>query len=122
MYYILDQYIVSTIGYGNCTLSKKERKTIKKQTLESRKKRNKYPNGFYTSREWRSLRLEVLIEQGRRCCVCGRSAKDGIVLHVDHIKPRSKYPELELDKKNLQILCEDCNLGKSNRYEEDWRI
>ena len=78
--------------------------------------------GFYESREWRSLRLDVLLEQGRKCCVCGRSPKDGIVLHVDHIKPRSKYPELELIKDNLQVLCEDCNLGKSNHYEEDWRI
>lgn len=77
---------------------------------------------FYESRKWRSLRLEVLLEQGRKCCVCGRSPKNGIVLHVNHIKPRSKYPELELVKSNLQVLCEDCNLGKSNYYEEDWRI
>ena len=54
--------------------------------------------------------------------MCGRSPKvHGIILHVDHIKPRSKYPELELDITNLQILCEDDNLGKSNRYETDYR-
>lgn len=78
-------------------------------------------NGFYSSREWRALRVKVLVEQGRKCCLCGRTPKDGIILHVDHIKPRSKYPELELKKSNLQILCEDCNMGKSNKYEEDWR-
>jgi hypothetical protein len=37
-------------------------------------------------------------------------------LHVDHIKPVSKYPELKLEFDNLQILCENCNLGKSNIY------
>lgn len=79
-------------------------------------------NNFYISREWRKVRIDALIKNGRSCCVCGRSAKDGIVLHVDHIKPRSKFPELELELSNLQILCEDCNLGKSNRYEDDWRI
>ena len=92
-------------------------KKIKKIITE-----HKYPEGFYTSREWRSLRMKVLILQGRRCCVCGKSPKDGIILHVDHIKPRSKYPELALTENNLQVLCEDCNLGKSNNYEEDWRL
>jgi len=43
------------------------------------------------------------------------------VLHVDHIKPRSKYPELSLTFSNLQILCEDCNFGKSNIDQTDWR-
>ena len=52
--------------------------------------------------------------------VCGASGKQ-TVLHVDHIKPRSKYPELALDPNNLQVLCKDCNLGKSNLYNTDWR-
>ena len=49
--------------------------------------------------------------------VCGSTER----IHVDHIKPRSKYPELELDINNLQVLCEDCNIGKSNIDETDWR-
>ena len=76
---------------------------------------------FYLSREWRSLRYRVLTKYGGRCMVCGRTAKDGIVIHVDHIKPRSKFPHLELVEDNLQILCEDDNLGKSNRDQTDWR-
>ena len=53
---------------------------------------------------------------------CGRSRKDhGVVIHVDHIKPRSKYPHLALVFENMQILCEDCNLGKSNVDATDWR-
>ena len=42
-------------------------------------------------------------------------------MHVDHIKPRSTHPHLSLDESNLQVLCDDCNVGKSNRYEDDWR-
>lgn len=42
-------------------------------------------------------------------------------IHVDHIKPRSKFPELSLVQSNLQILCADCNLGKSNKDQTDWR-
>jgi 5-methylcytosine-specific restriction endonuclease McrA len=44
-----------------------------------------------------------------------------VTLHVDHILPRSIYPEFALDIQNLQILCEDCNLAKSNTSAMDWR-
>ena len=94
-------------------------KKIKKKV--NNKYKSKVSDNFYKSREWRSLRIKALVNQGRKCCLCGRTPKDGIILHVDHIKPRSNYPELELSLSNLQILCEDCNLGKSNHYEEDWR-
>ena len=81
-------------------------------------KENNKPISFYETREWRTLRYRVLKNQGRICCLCRRT--DGI-MHVDHIKPRSKYPELSLVESNLQVLCESCNLGKSNLDETDWR-
>lgn len=77
--------------------------------------------GFYMTREWRELRYEALKINGGKCQLCGCGRAEGKKIHVDHIKPRSKYPELELDLTNLQVLCEDCNLGKSNRDETDWR-
>lgn len=67
---------------------------------------------FYRTQEWRSLRVEVLAESNRRCLLCGSSPEHGVTLHVDHIKPRSLFPELALEKNNLQVLCEDCNVGK----------
>ena len=48
-------------------------------------------------------------------------AKTKGVMHVDHIKPRSKFPDLELEFDNLQILCKACNLGKSNKDQTDFR-
>lgn len=42
-------------------------------------------------------------------------------MHVDHIKPFSRYPELAMKLSNLQLLCEDCNQGKGVRDETDWR-
>ena len=57
------------------------------------------------------------------CCVlCGSPPTVGKPLHVDHIKPRSFFPELELVISNLQVLCADCNLGKSNFDQIDWRM
>lgn len=73
---------------------------------------------FYDSREWKQLRFRVLIHYQRKCMACNATNK---VLHVDHIKPISKFPELKLQFENLQILCEDCNLGKSNVYFHDLR-
>lgn len=75
---------------------------------------------FYKSQKWRDLRYRVLSKYGHKCQLCG-ATKNQHTLHVDHIKPRSKYPELELDFDNLQVLCEVCNMGKSNRYEDDFR-
>lgn len=78
---------------------------------------------FYSSKEWRALRYIVLKESNGCCSVCGRNPIDhGVVLHVDHKKPRSRYPELELQRTNLQLACEDCNLGKSNRDTIDWTL
>jgi hypothetical protein len=77
---------------------------------------------FYASREWLELRVRVLEKYECKCMMCGRSPKEhGIILHVDHIKPRSKFPELSLSFSNLQLLCRACNLGKSNKYQTDWR-
>lgn len=73
---------------------------------------------FYDSDAWRRLRYQAIRLYGRTCMACGRT--DG-VMHVDHIKPRSKHPALELALTNLQILCRDCNLGKSAWDETDWR-
>lgn len=78
--------------------------------------------GFYTTPEWRHLRAEVLEVYGCNCMMCGRSPKHhGVVVHVDHIIPASKSPQLALTFSNMQVLCEDCNIGKSNFYSTDWR-
>lgn len=103
-------------------LNKEIRSLQEKVATLSQKKREKKFHEFYDSREWRELRYQVLKDHrekhGRKCLVCGASNK---VLHVDHIKPRSKHPHLALVQSNLQVLCEDCNLGKSNKDKTDWR-
>lgn len=76
---------------------------------------------FYRSREWREVRYDALLMHGGACQCCGATPSDGPKLHVDHIVPRSVAPELALDIENLQVLCEDCNLGKGARDATDWR-
>jgi 5-methylcytosine-specific restriction endonuclease McrA len=76
---------------------------------------------FYASSAWRQLRYRIIAAQGGKCQACGRTARDGITLHVDHIEPLSKNWERRLDKTNLQVLCADCNVGKLHLSQEDWR-
>lgn len=76
---------------------------------------------FYRSIEWMRLRYRALRRDRGRCQYCGRSAKDGVVLHVDHIKPKSRFPKLALVLSNLQVLCASCNYGKGAHDQTDWR-
>lgn len=70
---------------------------------------------FYMTPEWRSIRQQVIREDEHVCKRCGRKVAPGGALAVDHIKPRSKYPDLALVRENLQILCKRCNSSKGNR-------
>lgn len=79
------------------------------------------PQEFYATRQWIDLRYKTLRRYGPVCQCCGAKRESGAQIHVDHIKPRSLYPELELNLDNLQVLCRECNLGKSNTDETDWR-
>ncbi len=76
---------------------------------------------FFASREWQDLRYRALKKFGAKCQCCGRGREDGVKIHVDHVKSRFRYPELQLTFENLQILCEDCNMGKGAGDETDWR-
>lgn len=78
------------------------------------------PKDFYNSPEWKALRYAAIKKYGKRCECCGANDK-ATVFHVDHIKPKSIYPQLSLDINNLQILCEACNMGKLDMDETDWR-
>ncbi len=76
---------------------------------------------FYNSREWKTLRYEALLKYGPKCMVCNATRETGVQIHVDHIKPRSRFPELALDINNIQIACEPCNMGKGAWDQTDWR-
>lgn len=76
---------------------------------------DKYISNHKTSRNVNlRLRFIVMHRDNFKCCKCGKSpAKDpSVELHVDHIIPWAKGGETVLE--NLQTLCSDCNLGKSD--------
>ncbi len=71
---------------------------------------------FYKTEEWKALRRQVFQKYPPLCGRCGNKNN----LDVDHVKPRSRYPELELNFDNLQILCRDCNLLKGTKDSQSW--
>ena len=99
---------------------KRERRLEKKRTIKLTKS-YAASDAFLASYEWRVLRMQVLKEEGARCVCCGATPADGVRVHVDHIKPRRRFPHLALERSNLQVLCEVCNHGKGNWDQTDWR-
>ena len=99
---------------------KAETKRLRKLRRKARKAK-RAARGFYTGDQWLKVRYRALKSSNGRCQCCGARPTKKKPLHVDHIKPRSKFPELALNVENLQVLCEDCNLGKSNLDATDWR-
>lgn len=66
------------------------------------------------------FRYQVFQVYGQRCMCCG-AGKDSVQIQLDHILPQSLYPEREFDFSNTQVLCEECNSGKSNKDFTDFR-
>lgn len=82
---------------------------------------NEYLNGYKdicNTPKWIKLRNQVFKKYGYKCMKCGYEDKSN---HIDHIKPKSKFPELKFDFDNLQVLCKLCNFEKSNRLIIDYR-
>ena len=128
--YKAQKYLVKFLGFGSeLDRAKWEASLPPGASIRDGSRRNTRPQTvadvaspeFLRSYEWRALRMKVLDKYGPRCMCCGATPEHGVKMHVDHIKPRRKYPELALSFDNLQVLCEECNHGKGNWNETDWR-
>lgn len=66
------------------------------------------------------FRYQAFQVYGMKCMCCG-VGKNELPLELDHILPISIYPEKEFEFNNTQILCANCNSGKSNKDFTDFR-
>ncbi|MFC1869686.1 HNH endonuclease [Chloroflexota bacterium] len=87
------------------------------ELAEERRQKIEEQEIFYDSPEWMVMRSKVIEEEGPVCNECKKNIPVKRDISVDHIKPRSKYPELALDRTNLRVLCRSCNSRKGAR---DW--
>ena len=82
-----------------------------KHARPKRKKMNERQR-FLRSPAWYEVRQIIFTRDGRVCAHCGSVER----LQIDHIKPRSKFPELALEQTNLQVLCWPCNKKKATQH------
>ncbi|MFM0218122.1 HNH endonuclease [Paraburkholderia caledonica] len=80
----------------------------------------KKDDATFTYKDWSSADLEPLrsfirrhyrkVQKGR-CAYCRRdvSLTSAANCHVEHIAPKSKYPQFIFEPKNLCVVCADCN-------------
>jgi 5-methylcytosine-specific restriction endonuclease McrA len=108
-------------GWKRALLTGSQMPIGRKEKLKRRAIRKIENGGFFKTMEWYAVRYGALKQANGRCQCCGQRPTEGNPLHVDHIKPISKFPELALEIANLQVLCAACNLGKSNKDTTDWR-
>lgn len=61
------------------------------------------------------IREALLDFSHNKCCYCEKRIGPGSAdMHVDHFKPKSKYPDDVLKWNNLMPSCGDCNRNKSD--------
>lgn len=74
----------------------------------------KYDPDFVQNRDLSDFTEEqkkaVLERDGYKCVICGRGRREGVELHVDHIKPRYLGGQSTIE--NAQTLCSRCNFLK----------
>lgn len=68
---------------------------------------------FFDSADWKFMRSYVLRRDNYTRQHCRAT---GVRMHVDHKIPLTVDWTRRLDLLNLQALCEDCNVGKSNLF------
>lgn len=106
---------------------KKSEKPVRRRKAKREAIKREKHKAFYRSWEWKKLRLVALQKHGRRCQCCGATPDDTTVqgtqvrLVVDHVKPISRAWDRRLDLNNLQVLCDECNMGKGSWSNADFR-
>jgi 5-methylcytosine-specific restriction endonuclease McrA len=75
------------------------------------------------SHEYKLWRQAVFERDNWACVWCGARTKKGtrVVLHADHIKPFSLYPELRFAIDNGRTLCKECH-KKTDTYGGRCRV
>ena len=112
IYYTSPQGRNSYYNHKTYSLDDLESYYFKVKEREKRKISREHQRRIMTN----SLRYDIMKRDGFKCVLCGRSAKeDGVKLHVDHIIPVSKGGKTVPD--NLRTLCDSCNIGKRDKYD-----
>ncbi len=95
----------------------------KQDVLRAKEKGNPIPsdllNRYKQPDVLEALKRMYSDDSGRcYCCYC-ESQIDAISYpHIEHRKPKSKFPECSFDWDNLHLACERCNAHKGDKWDE----
>lgn len=64
---------------------------------------------FYSTPQWRALRVHVLRRDGYLCTWCGADVRAKGAARVDHVVPMKQAWHLRLSPDNLRTLCIPCD-------------
>lgn len=76
---------------------------------------------FYTSKDWRDFRMNLIRQRGCVCARCGQTFEDlsrlighhsPVELTIDNVHD----PAVSLNPNNIEILCLDCHNQEHNRF------
>lgn len=78
----------------------------------------KVPEKHYNRYQQDDILKQLTDMYATLCCYC--ESQIGIVDfgHIEHRKPRRKYPESTFDWNNLHLACSKCNNAKRDKYDE----
>lgn len=89
-------------------------------TPEGRKRQSQSVSGeknaFWKGGGWNYWNRQTKIRDNYTCQKCDFSDKE--IMQVDHIKPKSIFPELKYLMDNLITLCPNCHARKTNREKK----
>lgn len=77
----------------------------------------KRSRAWYSSKRWRDLRWQVLLDAGFTCARCGFASLEKRALVADHIEPHREDEARFWDRSNLQCLCWTCHSRDKQREE-----
>lgn len=111
-YLITRRTFLSKTYVGCCSSCKKQKRSERSKKQVGSKNPN-WKSGatseadkFYNSKEWKELRKQAFERDHYTCVDCTRVGRE---LEANHIKPRSKFPELKLVLSNIETLCKKCH-------------
>jgi len=109
----LDRFIES-----NTTNEPIKVKKVKTKNKVQLKHSVKSVENIYQSPRWADIKKVIYSLYDFKCMKFSNNQNE---MHVDHICPVSKYPAMKWSINNLQLLCKNCNMEKSNVNENDYR-
>lgn len=80
----------------------------------------KVTNGEKPPTRWRHPEIKATLsdETNERCAYCDSVMAVVNFPHVEHILPKSKFPDLVVAWQNLTLVCEKCNVNKLDYYSD----